>query len=65
MIQLFYAKEFKDGKMMDVTLIDFSRAGQKQLLSAEEAVFMEGRGTWEFRRGSIINVADRGGQHHR
>ena len=63
LVNLFYAKEFLDGKMLDVTLIDFSRAGQKQLLSAEEAVFLEGRGTWEFRRGSIITVAEKGGRN--
>ena len=36
LIQLFYAKEFKDGKMMDVTLIDMSRYGKKQVLSAKK-----------------------------
>ena len=54
--QLFYAKEFLEGEMQDVTLLDMSRFGQKQVLNAKSAVYDEDRGMWEFRDGSIVTI---------
>ena len=54
--QLFYAKEFFEGEMQDVTLLDMSRFGQKQVLNAKSAVYDEERVMWEFRDGSIVTI---------
>ena len=54
--QLFYAKEFKDGEMQGVTLLDFSREGQQQVLTANTAFWDENRAMWEFRNGRILNI---------
>jgi lipopolysaccharide export system permease protein len=61
LLQLFYAKEYRDGAMHDVTLLDFSRNGQRQMLHSDTAVYNKQRGTWEFRKGSVINIAESGG----
>jgi lipopolysaccharide export system permease protein len=44
--QLFYARESTRDGMQDVTLLDFSRSGQQQMLIAESAV----------RNGRLINI---------
>ncbi|MEY4297472.1 MAG: hypothetical protein RLZZ423_651, partial [Cyanobacteriota bacterium] len=49
--QLFYARRFREGEMEDVTLLDFSRPGQQQMLIAQTAVWNEARSMWEFRNG--------------
>ena len=54
--QLFYAREFRKGEMFDVTLLDFSREGQQQMLIAEKGIWNEERGMWEFRDGRIVNI---------
>nr|WP_255439545.1 LptF/LptG family permease [Synechococcus sp. LTW-R] len=54
--QLFYAKEFKNGEMQVVTLLDFSREDQQQVLTANTAVWDENRAMWEFRNGRILNI---------
>ena len=54
--QLFYAKEFKNGEMQGVTLLDFSREDQQQVLTANTAVWDENRAMWEFRNGRILNI---------
>ena len=54
--QLFYAKEFKNGEMQGVTLLDFSRQDQQQVLTANTAVWDENRAMWEFRNGRILNI---------
>ena len=54
--QLFYAKEFKNGEMQRVTLLDFSREDQQQVLTANTAVWDENRAMWEFRNGRILNI---------
>ena len=62
MTQLFYARRFQDGKMLDVTLIDFTRSGQRQMLMANSGMWNPRLGMWEFRGGRLINVDDNGGQ---
>jgi lipopolysaccharide export system permease protein len=53
---LFYAREFKQGQMNEVTVLDFSREGQQQMLIAEKGVWDEKRSMWEFRKGRIVNI---------
>lgn len=60
--QLFYAREFLKGQMTDVTVLDFSRQGQRQMLTAKTGVWNEKQAMWEFRNGRIVNVDDLDGQ---
>jgi lipopolysaccharide export system permease protein len=59
--QLFYARKFVDGEMRDVTVLDFSRAGQRQMLQANRGVWNDASGMWEFLDGSITSVDQQGG----
>jgi lipopolysaccharide export system permease protein len=54
--QLFYSRRFREGEMQGVTLLDFSRAGQQQMLIADTAVWNDARSMWEFRDGRIVNI---------
>ncbi len=54
--QLFYARESTRDGMQDVTLLDFSRSGQQQMLIAKSAVWNDSRSVWEFRNGRLINI---------
>ncbi len=58
---IFYARNFLRGTMKDVTLLDFSRFGQRQMLTAETGVWNDEKSLWEFRDGRIINVDDASG----
>jgi lipopolysaccharide export system permease protein len=58
---IFYARHFLRGEMEDVTLLDFSRLGQRQMLTAESARWNEELALWEFHNGRIINVDDKTG----
>jgi lipopolysaccharide export system permease protein len=58
---IFYARNYLRGEMKDVTLLDFSRFGQRQMLTAESAVWNDEKSLWEFRDGRIINVDDANG----
>ncbi|MCP9850543.1 LptF/LptG family permease [Cyanobium sp. Morenito 9A2] len=60
--QLFYARQFRNGEMVDVTVLDFSRQGQRQMLTAQTGVWNEKQAMWEFRQGRIVNVDDRDGR---
>lgn len=55
---IFYARSFLRGEMKDVTLLDFSRLGQRQLLTAESASWNDQLSLWQFNNGRIINVDD-------
>ncbi len=55
---IFYARNFLRGEMKDVTLLDFSRFGQRQMLTAESAQWNEQQSVWQFYNGRIINVDD-------
>ena len=54
--QLFYAREFRDGVMLDVTVLDFSHQGQQQIMTAQKAIWNEKRSLWEFLNGRIVNL---------
>jgi lipopolysaccharide export system permease protein len=58
---IFYARDYLRGRMNDVTLLDFSRLGQRQLLTAEIGVWNDDKALWEFRNGRIINVDENTG----
>jgi lipopolysaccharide export system permease protein len=59
--QLFYAREFELGRMNDVTLLDFSRPGQRQMLTAAHGEWNEERAEWEFSQGRIVSVDEASG----
>ncbi len=58
---IFYARKYRRGEMQDVTLIDFSRLGQRQMLMAETGEWNDDKGMWEFRDGRIVNTDERSG----
>ncbi len=60
--QLFYARRFENGQMKDVTVIDFSRVGQRQMLMARTGIWNPQAGMWEFRDGRLVSVDESGGQ---
>ncbi len=60
MTQLFYAKSFKNRLMKDVTVLDFSRAGYKQMLTAKQGSWNQSNGSWDFQDGNILTVASDG-----
>ena len=55
---IFYARHHLRGEMRDVTILDFSRPGQRQMLTAETGLWNDEQSAWEFRNGRIINVDD-------
>lgn len=46
--QLFYARSFANGEMLNVTVLDFSRVGFTQMLVAEKAIWNEAQAQWDF-----------------
>ena len=54
--QLFYARRFRDGRMYEVTLVDFTKSGHQQLLTAKTGVWNEIRGMWDFHEGRIVDI---------
>jgi len=58
---IFYSRRFSRGEMQDVTLIDFSRFGQRQMLMAEKGQWNDAKAMWEFSHGRIINLDERSG----
>ena len=54
--QLFYAREFREGVMVDVTVLDFSHQGQQQIMTAQKAIWNEKRSLWEFLNGRIVTI---------
>ena len=58
--QLFYARKFEAGEMLDVTVLDFSRAGYTQMLMANRAIWNESEGKWEFLEGQILTLQPTG-----
>ena len=58
---IFYSRRFSRGEMQDVTLIDFSRFGQRQMLMAERGHWKDDKAMWEFSNGRIVNLDERTG----
>ena len=57
MTHLFYAREFQNNQMNDVTVMDFSRYGYTQMLVAEKAVWNNLQAKWQFNQGKIITLS--------
>ncbi len=53
---MFHARQFRKGVMLDVTLLDFSRHGYRQMLTALTGRWNEKEGMWEFNKGRITNI---------
>lgn len=58
---LFYSRMFRRGEMIDVTLLDFSRPGQRQMLTANRGKWNERESMWEFIDGRVVSVDERTG----
>jgi lipopolysaccharide export system permease protein len=58
---LFYSRKYLKGGMEDVTVIDFSRGGQRQMLTAESGRWNDSEGMWEFSNGHIVNLDEKSG----
>lgn len=58
--QLFYARRYESGEMLDVTLLDFSRADYRQMWIAERAVYNESKAMWEFFNGQVLTLNPNG-----
>ena len=52
--QIFFSRVVENKIMKNVTLLDFSRIGNKQVLSAESASFDKANLRWIFKNGKII-----------
>ena len=58
---LFYSRKYLKGGMEDVTVIDFSRGGHRQMLTAESGRWNDSEGMWEFSNGHIVNLDEKSG----
>ena len=58
---LFYSRMFRRGEMLDVTLLDFSRTGQRQMLMAKRAKWNDRQSMWEFLNGRIVSLDEKTG----
>ena len=52
--QIFFSRVVKNKIMKNVTLLDFSRIGSKQVLSAKSASFDKDNSRWIFQNGKIV-----------
>jgi len=53
---LFYSRLFRYGEMIDITLLDFSRPGQRQMLTAKRGKWNEKQSMWEFIDGRVVSL---------
>ena len=56
--QIFFSRVVENKIMKNVTLLDFSRMGSKQVLSAESASFDKDNDGWIFNNGEIVYFSD-------
>ncbi len=59
--QIFFSRVVEDNVMKNVTVLDFSKLGYKQILSANTGVFDLGKSAWIFSNGRLITL-DEGGR---
>ena len=57
---LFYARRFKKGQMLDVTIIDFSKLGFTQMLKAKKGIWNNDKNNWEFFNGDVLTLGPDG-----
>ncbi|GAB4146863.1 MAG: LptF/LptG family permease [Cyanobacteria bacterium J069] len=58
--RIFYSKEFDGKQMKGLTILDFSRAGLDQIVSAEAAEWNPEESVWDFENGTIYVVSPDG-----
>ena len=58
--QIFFSRVVEDNVMKNVTVIDFSIYGYKQILSAEKATFDREKSAWIFSNGKLIKLGNSG-----
>ena len=54
--QIFFSRIVEDNVMQNVTVIDFSVLGYKQILSAEKGIFDRKESAWVFTNGKLITL---------
>ena len=57
---IFYSSLFKNNIMSDVTVLDLSRIGYRQVLNADSAMFDKNKSIWNFHLGKIITINPNG-----
>ncbi len=57
---IFYAKNYTDGFMNDVKVLDLSKYGFTQVLSAEKASWNSSIKKWEFINGKLVLFSEKG-----
>jgi lipopolysaccharide export system permease protein len=60
MNRLFYAKNFQDQKMQDLTIIDRSQPGLSQIVTAQSATWNAESNRWDFFNGTVYLIAPDG-----
>lgn len=58
--RIFYAREFDGQEMKGLTILDFSKAGLDQIISAKTAVWDFDKSVWHFYDGTIYGVSTDG-----
>ena len=58
--QIFFSRLVEDNVMKNVTVLDFSKLGYKQILSANEGVFDAKKSAWIFSDGRLITLDEDG-----
>lgn len=58
--QIFFARSFVDNEMIDVTILDFSRNGYRQTVTAPRGRWNEKKSMWELFDGRIDTVSTDG-----
>ena len=58
--KIFFAREVENNVMKNVTVLDFSKIGYKQILTADEGIFNSNKSEWIFSNGRMITL-DKGG----
>ena len=58
--QIFFSREVQNNVMTNVTVLDFSKKGYKQILSAKEGIFDKSISAWIFSDGRLITLDDKG-----
>ncbi len=57
---IFYAKDYTDGFMNKVKVLDLSKYGYTQVLSAEKAFWDSNINKWQFLNGKLLLFSDKG-----
>ena len=58
--QIFFSRVVENNVMKNVTVLDFSKLGYKQILSANEGIFDREKSAWIFSDGRLITLDESG-----